>query len=1312
MTPSSVANPRWQFWIDRGGTFTDIVARRPDGQIIVHKLLSENPDRYADAPIQGMRDLLGLEPGEIIPAELIEAVKMGTTVATNALLERKGDRTLLVTTKGFRDALRIGYQNRPNIFARHIELPEMLYERAIEVNERLSAQGDVLVPLTVEEEARLMQELQRAYDSGIRACAIALMHGYRYSAHELRLGDLARQIGFTQVSLSHQVSPLIKLVSRGDTTVVDAYLSPILRRYVDRVAGQLNYAGETQQVVSHPRLMFMQSNGGLTDAALFQGKDSILSGPAGGVVGAVQTSRQAGYDRMIGFDMGGTSTDVSHYRGEYERTFETEVAGVRLRAPMMAIHTVAAGGGSIVGFDGSRYRVGPESAGAYPGPACYRHSGPLAVTDCNVMVGKLQPEFFPQVFGPGGDLPLDGATVREQFAALAEEIHAATGSSPSPEQVAAGFLTIAVEKMANAIKKISVQRGYDVSNYVLCSFGGAGGQHTCLIADALGMTEVFLHPYAGVLSAYGMGLADVGALNEQSVELPLDEATLPQIQQMVESLSKKGMEELRQQGFEPLSLGPSSGGGGEPENSKFKIQNSKLPQILPRLLLKYEGTDSVLPVDFAGVEAMRSQFTTLHRQRYGFAQENKRLIVDTAAVEVIGHTHSPDEPDIQKTRTTPLMPKTSVSVYTADRWYDTPVYHRDDLCPGDAIAGPALVIEATGTNVVEPGWNATLTPKGHLILKKDASQTSSVGFASGKTVDNSPIEIGSTHATHPKSSFTLRSGQNSKLPDPVLLEIFNNLFRAVAEEMGITLQNTSYSVNIKERLDFSCALFDQQGQLVANAPHIPVHLGSMGESVRSLIEARGADLKPGDVYLQNNPYNGGTHLPDITVITPVFLEEKKTEEEREKTKISPLETLRVGVASPKDLQNSTLKTQNSSSSPAFYVASRGHHADIGGITPGSMPSNSTSIEEEGVLLDNVQLMDQGRFLEAELLEILTTAPYPVRNSTQNIADLQAQIAANEKGAQELQKLVIHYGFDTVQTYMQHVQDNAEECVRRVIDRLHDGQFTYLMDDGSQIAVQVTVNREERRTKIDFSGTSPQRPSNFNAPAAVCKAAVLYVFRTLVDDDIPLNAGCLKPLEIVIPAGSMLNPRYPAAVVAGNVEVSQAVTDALYGALGAIAASQGTMNNFTFGNECHQYYETICGGSGAGPGFPGTDAVHTHMTNSRLTDPEVLEWRFPVLLREFCIRQGSGGAGEYSGGNGIVRTVEFREPMTAAILSNHRLVPPFGLAGGQPGQVGENQVIRADGEVKALPGQATVALDAGDCIRIATPGGGGYGHELG
>jgi 5-oxoprolinase (ATP-hydrolysing) len=1352
---SLVSPQRWQFWIDRGGTFTDIVARRPDGRLVIHKLLSENPNRYADAPIQGIRDLLGLNQEDPIPAEAIEAVKMGTTVATNALLERKGDRVLLLITQGFRDALRIGYQNRPDIFTRHIQLPEMIYERVIEAQERISAQGAILTPLTPSEENRLRQELQNAYACGIRACAVVLMHGYRYPTHEQRLGDIAREVGFTQISLSYQVSPLIKLISRGDTTVVDAYLSPILRRYVDRVATQLQPEALTpnpsplgrggQELdnadsrLSTPdsrfpsptgeetsplpdsrlpipdspfrRLMFMQSNGGLTNAEFFQGKDSILSGPAGGIVGAVQTSGQAGYDRIIGFDMGGTSTDVSHYRGEYERTLETEVAGVRLRAPMMAIHTVAAGGGSIVSFDGSRYRVGPESAGAYPGPACYRHGGPLAVTDCNVMVGKLQPEFFPQVFGSAGNLPLDADIVRQKFTALAEEIHAQTKDRRSPEQVAAGFLAIAVEKMANAIKKISVQRGYDLADYVLCCFGGAGGQHACLIADALGMTEVFIHPYAGVLSAYGMGLADVRSLHEQSVEQPLSEETLPEIQRVLKNLTNQGLQKLAQQGFEslgPQSLealipSPSPSGSWELDSADSRLPTPNSLQLLPRLLLKYEGTDSTLAVDFGSVVEMTEQFTTLYRQRYGFAQEDKRLVVDTAMVEVVGHTHSPAEPEITKTRTKSLTPQATVPVYTAEAWHDTPVYHRDDLCPGDMIVGPALIIEPTGTNVVEPHWQATFTAKGHLILRatgrggqssKFKGQNEEVNISSQKADSQSTIDDQGRGDLTPTR---LPTPHSPLPPDPVLLEIFNNLFRAVAEEMGVTLQNTSYSVNIKERLDFSCAVFDQQGKLVANAPHIPVHLGSMGESVRSLIEAKGNTLKPGDVYLQNNPYNGGTHLPDITAITPVFLD-------------FPTPGSQISGARrpcPYPTPDSRLPTLPSRL-PHFYVASRGHHADIGGVTPGSMPPESTSIEEEGVLLDNVQLVDQGQFLEGELREILTTAPYPVRNVAQNIADLQAQIAANEKGVQELQKLVNRYGLDTVKIYMQHVQNNAEECVRRVIDQLQDGEFSYSMDDGSQIAVQVTVDSAQRCARIDFSGTSQQRPNNFNAPLAVTNAAVLYVFKTLVEEDIPLNAGCLKPLTIQVPEGSMLNPTYPAAVVAGNVEVSQAVTDALYGALGAMAASQGTMNNLTFGNAQYQYYETLCGGSGAGPGFSGTDAVHTHMTNSRLTDPEVLEWRFPVRLKEFAIRPHSGGAGQYPGGNGMIRQIEFREPMTAAILSNRRQVPPFGLAGGEPGQVGENTVIHADGSVKVLPGQATIAMEPGDQLRIATPGGGGFG----
>ncbi|MFW6357851.1 MAG: hydantoinase B/oxoprolinase family protein [Chroococcales cyanobacterium] len=1212
---------QWQFWIDRGGTFTDVVAKCPNGSIVTHKLLSENPEQYSDAPVQGIRDVMGLPANAPIPADLVEVVKMGTTVATNALLERKGDRTVLVITEGFKDALRIGYQNRPEIFAREIILPEMLYEEVIEVTERFDANGNELIPVNKD---KVTQDLQGAFDKGIRSCAIVCLHSYRYSKHEEEIAEIARQIGFTQVSVSHQVSPLIKLVSRGDTTVVDAYLSPILRRYVDRVASQI--AGDVGGNASDSntvRLMFMQSNGGLTDATTFQGKDSILSGPAGGIVGAVKTSEIAGFNKIITFDMGGTSTDVAHYNGEYERSFETEIAGVRLRTPMMSIHTVAAGGGSIVQYDGFRYRVGPESAGANPGPAAYGKGGPLTVTDCNVKVGKLQPEFFPKVFGKNANEPLDKAIVDQKFAELAATI----GDNRQPEEVAAGFLSIAVEKMANAIKKISLQRGYDVSKYTLCCFGGAGGQHACLIADSLGIEQIFIHPYAGVLSAYGIGLADIRVLREKSIEAKLTQDLLPNLEEQLFQLIENGKEELKQQNAKQLSH----------------------TEALRKLHLKYEGTDSPLTVAFSDLTTMRQEFEAAHQQRYGFIVPEKDLIVDAIAIELICPTETVQEPIIERKRNTPIQPITTVQIYTHSNWQNAPVYQRESLQPGDIISSPALIIEPTGTNVIEPGWNAEINSYNHLILKKDKT---------------------STHTQNSSVSSANSAVKNLSNPDPVTLEIFNNLFRAIAEQMGTTLQNTSYSVNIKERVDFSCAIFDKQGQLVANAPHIPVHLGSMNESVRSLIQAHKNSLKPGDVYLLNNPYNGGTHLPDITVITPVF--------------------------------------DTAGKEILFYTASRGHHADIGGITPGSMPPHSTSVEEEGILLDNFKLIESGNFRETELLEILTNAKYPVRNPKQNIADLQAQIAANEKGVQELQNMVQQFGLETVQAYMSHVQDNAEESVRRAINSLKDGSFTCELDSGDKIDVAISINSDSRSAKIDFTGTSPQLPNNFNAPAAVCKAAVLYVFRTLVNDDIPLNEGCLKPLEIILPEGSLLNPQYPAAVVAGNVETSQNITDCLYGALGVLAASQGTMNNFTFGNANYQYYETICGGSGAGPNFSGTDAVHTHMTNSRLTDPEVLEWRFPVILEEFSIRANSGGEGRYRGGNGVIRKVRFLEPMTAAILSSRRQIAPFGLAGGKAGATGQNWVQRANGSVEELGSTAVVEMNAGDTFVIETPGGGGYG----
>ncbi|HYM30548.1 MAG TPA: hydantoinase B/oxoprolinase family protein [Candidatus Cybelea sp.] len=1207
MSVSTVAGTpgTWEFWIDRGGTFTDVVARAPGGEIHTHKLLSENPGRYGDAAVQGMRDVLGLKAGEPLPAERIAAVKMGTTVATNALLERKGERTLLVATRGFRDALRIGYQTRPKLFDLHIVLPEMLYERVVEVTERVSAQGDVLTTLDLE---AARNELQSAFASGIRACAIVFMHGYRYTEHERKVAELARRIGFTQVSTSHEVSPLMKLVSRGDTTVVDAYLSPILRRYVEQVAGDIR----------DTRLMFMQSNGGLTDARYFQGKDSILSGPAGGVVGMARTSQMAGFTRVIGFDMGGTSTDVSHFNGEYERTFETLVAGVRMRAPMMLINTVAAGGGSILHFDGARYRVGPDSAGAVPGPACYRKGGPLTVTDCNVMLGKIDPRFFPKVFGPKGDQPLDAAVVREKFAALAARITEATGDARTPEQVAEGFLAIAVENMANAIKKISVARGYDVTRYVLNCFGGAGGQHACPVADALGITKVLLHPYAGVLSAYGMGLADMRLMREKAVETSLTEAALADSAKQLETLAGDAAREMQRQGVEPARI-----------------------DVHRRLHLRYAGSDTPLSVDFGALAQVTEAFEAAHRQRYGFHSPEKQLIIEAIAVEAVGKGADMDEP-LAATgggRSGAAVPKLAdVCVHMAGAWRDAPVIDRDALRAGDTVNGPAIIAESTATTVVEPGWRAELTPKRHLILTR-------------------------------MEALPKRSAIGTDV-DPVMLEIFNNLFMSIAEQMGSVLEKTAYSVNIKERLDFSCAIFDLDGELIANAPHMPVHLGSMSESIKTVIRTRAGTMRPGDVYVLNAPYNGGTHLPDVTVITPVF----------------DSEGLRV----------------------LFYVASRGHHADIGGTTPGSMPPDSRTVEEEGVLIDNFQAVDRGRFLETEVEALLRSGKYPSRNPAQNIADLKAQIASCEKGAQELRRMVEEFGLDVVHAYMRHVQDNAEESVRRVLTKLKDGKFTYAMDDGYKIVVSVKVDHERRAAVIDFTGTSGQHPTNYNAPKAVCVAAVLYVFRCLVDTDIPLNGGCLKPIELIVPEGSMLNPKYPAAVVAGNVETSQCITDALFGALGVMAAAQGTMNNFTFGNERYQYYETICGGSGAGADFDGTSAVHTHMTNARLTDPEILEWRFPVVLESFEIRRGSGGRGAHHGGDGTLRRIRFLEPMTAAILASHRTVPPFGLAGGEPGQVGRQWVERSDGTRDELEGRDRTEMRAGDVFVIQTPSGGGFG----
>jgi len=1194
----------WQFWIDRGGTFTDIVARDPAGRLTTRKLLSENPGRYRDAAVAGIRACLGLALDASIPPGTIEAVKMGTTVATNALLERKGERVLLLVNRGFADMTRIGNQARPRLFDLNVKLPELLQEHVAEIGGRMTVDGTEIEAL---DEAAARAALAEAHAAGIRAVAIAFMHAWAYPAHELRVGELAREAGFSQISLSHEASPLPRIVPRTDTTVVDAYLSPILRRYVEQVAGELPGV----------KLYFMQSSGGLAEARSFQGKDAILSGPAGGIVGAARTASMAGFEKIIGFDMGGTSTDVALYAGEFERAFETQVAGVRMRAPMMAINTVAAGGGSILKFDGARFRVGPESAGAVPGPACYRRGGPLTVTDANVMVGKIQPDQFPAIFGPEGNQKLDAEVVREKFAALAAEIESATGQTQDPHAVAEGFLRVAVANMANAIKQVSIQKGHDVTRYALQCFGGAGGQHACLVADELGMETVFIHPFAGVLSAYGMGLADQSAIREAAVEAPLSADTMDDLAQRLGALDQAGREELVRQGAAAAAL-----------------------RAARRLHLRYAGTDSFLPVPFGTHDQVLEAFTNAHRQRFGFATPERQVVVEACVVEVTSPGEQVEEAALAERGVGESpQPLTSATVFAAGAAHQAPVLDRDSLRAGDRIAGPALIREAIATTVIEPGWTAEVTARNHMILRRTEQREAA------RVADASRV-------------------------DPVMLELFNNLFMSIAEQTGAVLQNTSLSVNIKERLDFSCAIFDETGRLVANAPHVPVHLGAMGESVRTVIRSRAATLRPGDVVALNNPFNGGTHLPDVTVITPVFDE------------------------AGRDI--------------LFFVGSRGHHADIGGLTPGSTPPASKTLEEEGVVIDDFLLVAEGRMREAEFRALLASAKYPARSPDVNVADITAQVAANEKGVQELRRAVADFGLKTVRAYMRHVMDNAEEAVRRVLDRLADGEFETTIDDGTPLKVAVRVDRASRSARIDFTGTGPQRPDNFNAPAAVCRAVVLYCFRSLVGEEIPLNDGCLVPLEIIVPEGSFLSPRPGAAVVAGNTEVSQMTCNALLAALDACASAQATMNNVLFGDAVYQYYETVCGGTGAGPGFAGTSAVQTHMTNTRMTDPEVLELRYPVRLEEFAIRRGSGGAGQWAGGDGSRRRIRFLRPMEAVIVASRRRVPPHGLHGGASGAPGRQWVERADGSRAEMAGCDRASLNPGDVLGLETPGGGGWG----
>ena len=1250
--PSKTRAGKWNFWIDRGGTFTDVVARTPAGEILARKVLSENPGVYDDAALEGIRQFLGVASGASIPAHSIETVKMGTTVATNALLERKGERTLLVITQGLKDQLEIGYQARPDIFAKEIIKPEMLYTRVIEAAERVRSDGVVEMHL---DEAALERDLRAALAGDIKSVAFAFMHSYAYPAHEKRAAEIARKLGFTYVAASHEVSPLIKIVGRGDTTVADAYLSPILRRYVDKVANALGGPAPDGRLESllapgdspagsrppgAPKVMFMASSGGLTSADLFLGRDAILSGPAGGIVGMAETAKLAGFGKVIGFDMGGTSTDVSHFAGDYERSFETEVAGVRMRVPMMRIHTVAAGGGSILFYDGNRFRAGPESAGSNPGPKCYRRGGPLTVADANVMVGKLQASLFPKIFGPNRDQPLDEVAVRAAFEEMASRINADTGEKRSPAQVADGFIRIAVENMANAIKKISVQQGYDVTEYALQCFGSAGGQHACLIADTLGMETVLLHPLSGLLSAYGMGLANIRASREESIETLLDEATLARIKTLGTELSKVVLDQILQQGVE-----------------------SEQAAVTTRVHVRYDGTDNALPVELGTIKNMRTVFEAEHRRRYGFVSPEKHVFAATIEVEAQGGGASILEPDLPVDGNGIPASRTTTRFFSGNAWHDAPVHFRDALKPGHKIVGPALVIEPHQTVSIEPGWNLEVTTKNHLVLRRVVARS---------------VE---------------RLGAKA---DPMLLEVFNNLFMSIAEQMGEALRNTAQSVNIKERLDFSCAVFDSTGALVANAPHMPVHLGSMDKSVETIIAMNKGTMKPGDVYMLNAPYNGGTHLPDITVVTPVFRG--------------------LGVPPPAAGSATAESPGTAKGTPEilFYVASRGHHEDIGGLTPGSMTPKATHIDEEGVYIDNFKLVDQGRFLEAETHAMLSGAKYPARRPDKNIADLKAHVAANARGMAELDKMVHHFGLDVVRAYMNHVQDNAEESVRRLLSRLKDGHFRVEMDQGTHVEVRITVDQKNRSAVVDFTGTSPSPANNFNAPAPITRAATLYVFRIMCDEHIPMNAGCLKPITLKIPAGSMLAPVYPAAVVAGNVETSQIVTNCLLAALGAMGPSQGTMNNLTFGNDRVQYYETICSGSPAGyfsdgRGFNGTSGVHVHMTNTRLTDPEILELRYPVLLETFGIRRGSGGVGKWRAGDGTYRRIRFLERMDCAILSGYRRVRPFGLDGGAPGQCGRNAVRRLSGVEEELQGCDQTILEIGEAIIIETPTGGGVGH---
>lgn len=1244
---------KYRFSIDRGGTFTDIYAEVPgEPGYRVIKLLSEDPQNYADAPREGIRRILTemgacRADGDCVSADPIEWIRMGTTVATNALLERKGARCALLVTRGFGDILQIGNQDRPHIFDLEIRKPELLYETVIEIDERLrflradepppaepvveGITGDRLVVLQPLDSEALRPQLQQVYDRGIRSLAVVLMHAYAWPGHELAIGRLAEEIGFAQISLSSQVMPRIKLVARGDTTMVDAYLNPHIRNYLD------SFRQGFEDRLANTSLLFMQSDGGLARAGDFTGSRAILSGPAGGVVGyAMTTFEQESGQPVIGFDMGGTSTDVSRFGGDYELVFETETAGVRIQAPQLHIKTVAAGGGSRLFFENNMFMVGPESAGAHPGPVCYRKNGYLAVTDANLVLGRIQPKYFPHIFGTGENQPLDLAASRRVLAELADRINAANRQKGLPdmsvEQVALGFLQVANEVMVRPIREISVMRGYDIKEHVLAVFGGAGPQHACAIARSLGIPDIFIHRFSGILSAYGIGMADVIVDLQKPSSVRYQPQILPDIEKQVAGLREQAYADLLRQGFAADAV----------DSTAF-------------LNLRYKGTDTPQMIAWPEDNDFARVLSETYLREFGFDLDGRDILIDDVRVRARGKTSGLRRLTISGAQG-PAPQLDTVQCYFEGGWQATAVYDLAQLGAGYCIAGPAIIVHETSTILVEPDCTASITGSGDVRLQVGSGVRQRVG-----------TEM-----------------------DPIQLSIFSNLFMSIAEQMGRMLQKTAISTNIKERLDFSCALFGPSGELVANAPHLPVHLGAMSEAVKEQIRRRKDDLMPGDVLVSNHPVAGGSHLPDITVITPVFREGEII----------------------------------------FWVAARGHHADIGGISPGSMPPNSRRIEEEGACITSFKLVENGRFQEEGIAELLLAPGKLERGPGQpkisgtrlledNISDLKAQVAANQKGIELVLEMVDHYGLDVVQAYMRHVQDAAEDAVRTRLRELSQSKGMQardsvsamdFMDDGSPIVLKMTIDRSDGSAVFDFSGTGPQVWGNCNAPKAVTKSAILYCLRCLIKKDLPLNHGCLLPITIHIPPGSLLDPSPEAAVVGGNVLTSQRVVDVVLKAFGVAAASQGCMNNFTFGNERFGYYETVGGGAGAGPCWHGQTGVHTHMTNTRITDPEILERRYPLLLREFSVRRGSGGQGRFNGGDGLIREVEFLVPLNAAILSERRVYAPYGLAGGQPGARGHNLFICKDGRTISMGSKNEIMAGPGDRFRILTPGGGGYGEK--